>query len=99
MAACPRPVVSGHRGLQVDRPVPGPCQVCPEGRLDDGDGLLLPRVSLGLGSGAWDAGLGRVLGRRDEGREPSETPAPSRAVRPITLDPQCNLIQVVPLVT
>lgn len=99
MAACSRPVVSGHRGLQVDRPVPGPCQVCPEGRLDDGDGLLLPRVSLGLGSRARDAGLGRVLGRREQGREPSETPAPSRTVRPVTLDPQRNLIQVVPLVT
>ena len=43
--------------------MPGPCQVCPEGRLDDGDGLLLPRVPLGLDDGARDAGLGRVLGQ------------------------------------
>lgn len=80
--------------------MPGPCQVCPEGRLDDGDGLLLPRVSLGLGSGARGAGLGRVLGRRDGvGGEPSESPALSRLVRAASLDPQCNLIQVAPLVT
>ena len=91
-------MVSGHRGLQGAQPVSGSGQVCPESRLDDGDGLLLPRVSLGLDSGARDAGLGRVLGRSDGGREPSEIPAPSRVVRAVTPDPQRNLIQEVPLV-
>lgn len=65
------PSDSEQRGAcQLDSPVPDPCQVRPEDGLDGSDGLLLPRVILGLDGGARNTRWRRVLRRRQWGGEP-----------------------------